>query len=235
MNWQSFFEQLIGHLLSGPAIALYLFLIFKKRVIGILGQLETLVEKRGLTVKGPGGTGFSVPPPTQSDLETRSPGEAEEGIISATPEQNFQIVDYVTGIIEELEAVKLEKGTLETKLKDLLTEKEWEIIYWRINYLNCFLIPTTKRVLEWFTIFTAGTTRHIYHESWKGTITDPAQRDVMLRVLLQSELLVGDEGNVKITPFGEYFVKVTKGEEILPSPPPPSPPSLGPTIPPATS
>jgi hypothetical protein len=126
-----------------------------------------------------------------------------------------------------LEKVKYEKGALETTLKDVLTEKELEIIIWKFRYLDLFFVPTTKRVLEWFTIFTDGTSKTNYHESWKSTVTDPNQRNVMLNVLLQNGLLVDDEGNIKITHVGELFVQHTKeAVTIPPLPPPPLPPPL---------
>lgn len=226
MTWQKFIIDILSLLLSGPMIALAFFLIFKKQVIGILEELATFVKTRRLTVKGPGGTEISMSLP-QAESETRALEEIGDGAIVLSIEEQDQLLEEQDQLLEEIEEInrkmikaKDEKGVLESQIKDLVMEKEKEILHWRVQYLNLFLVPTTKRVLEWFTLIPDGTTEQIYNNTWNTIIPKPDNRDVILRVLIQSELLIGDEGRLKITPFGEFFIKFTKELSTIPTPPP---------------
>lgn len=229
MTWQNFID-IIDRLFSWPVIALALFLIFKKPVIKILEELVVFIKTRGLTVKSPGGTELSMLP-LQAEAETKALEEFDGGAFVLSIEEQDQLLEEIEEIKWKMIKAKDEKGALESQIKDLVTEKEKEIFYWRVQYLNLFLVPTTKRVLEWFTFLPPdGTTVEIYNNIWKTTIPDPDGRNLILRVLRENELLAGDEGGLKITPFGEFFIKFTKGLSTIPAPPSP-----GPTPPPLRS
>lgn len=92
----------------------------------------------------------------------------------------------------------------------LIRKLEENVDYWRIKYLNSFLIPKTKNVLRY--VNEAGPLNLVeLGDSWFR------QQHVgveTIRPLLENKLLVVDEEIISLTDFGEKFLKeIGKGYE----------------------
>lgn len=77
---------------------------------------------------------------------------------------------------------------------------------WFYRYLDIFLVPLTKGVLQWFVGRDGPTTRQQFEATWMYLVPDPEQRETMLEVLLGNGLIQDHGGLISATEGGvKYF------------------------------
>ena len=101
----------------------------------------------------------------------------------------------------------------EKRYSDLLSS----VKYWRFSYLNQFFVQETKNVLLWFSRSTP-LTRQSFDIIWTPYILDQNQRNLILSVLLQNNMVSEKDGLIKISEEGLSFLQFIGQIPPMPTP-----------------
>lgn len=120
---------------------------------------------------------------------------------------------------EELEATTQTTYSAEefNVLMDLAAQQYERAERWFFRYLDIFFVPMTKIVLRWVAEHSP-TTRNESEAFWKAVITEPAQRDTILDVLIANGLIQETGGTISVTDVGQRFLDYMDSLAQSPSP-----------------
>lgn len=76
---------------------------------------------------------------------------------------------------------------------------------WEYKYLNYFLVPNTKNVLDWFYSQKQSISVSLFDNMWKNLIPDAKQREIIIAVLVNHYLLYQNVNMLEISPKGREY------------------------------
>ena len=77
---------------------------------------------------------------------------------------------------------------------------------WEYKYLNLFLVPNTKNVLDWFYSLDKSISVSFFDNIWKTIIPDEKEREAILKALLNHYLIIRNDGDMLvISPKGREY------------------------------
>ena len=166
-------------------ITLVFFLRFRESIDHFLRHLRS--------VTFPGGSVETQPKPTSSEK------------VSPELTAGTAFVQW----IKELQLREQNVSQTNEQLKEQLTEVSRRSYQWKFDFLNQFLVLTTKKVLHWFAknLDAYSISRDSFHQLWQQQIPDTQQRDIIIGVLLGYNMLLNDEMSLKITREGYIFLQ----------------------------
>ena len=164
-------------------VALILFTIFKEDI----KRLLTRIAK----IKLPGGSEFYTSQ-KEKDVETIEKDKV--------PKVNDN--DATEKLSEELkltpEQVKIVSEAFESERANAYL--------WEYKYLNLFLVPNTKNVLDWFYSLDKSISVSFFDNIWKTIIPDEKEREAILKALLNHYLIIRNDGDMLvISPKGKEY------------------------------
>lgn len=118
-------------------------------------------------------------------------------------------VDKKRAVEEELKKTASERDMLKELSSKIIDGLMTETRYWKFQYLSMFLIPNTQNVLRWFKnleMTNSFSSLNSFHTLWKSIIQSENERNTILEVLLNFDLLKTEGGNIKITETGKQFL-----------------------------
>ena len=117
-------------------------------------------------------------------------------------EQKEQIDNLIKDMQKDITTANKERDEIEK----LFLQAYEDSVYWEFNYLNIFFVDITKQVLLWFS-HSSPQTKKIFDQLWQTLINDESQRNVILEVLVQYNMLQSDSINYSITKRGYTFLQ----------------------------
>jgi uncharacterized integral membrane protein len=177
--------DLAGILLGWPVVIglLIAFLVtrFHAEIAEFIREHEVRVQtRRGTTIE----TNRQQPSPEVSEEEIPAPSEDVEKTVQKTYSD------------QEINAVW-----------ELVAQQNDRAERWFFRYLDIFFVPLTKLVLWWFSQSTGPVTRKDYEAFWSKFISDPAQRDTIVDVLLANGLIQETFGVISVTDTGRRYLE----------------------------
>ena len=145
--------------------------------------------------------GSGIPEPAAHSKSAESEGHPE-GAVTFTAEQQTELRKF----IQHLTAAEQLSQTQRQEIEKSYEQAQQESVYWKFQYLNCFFVPTTKTVLNWFNT-NPGQSRAAYDALWGSMIPDKGSRDATFDALSQNNMILDDSGMINVTPEGVLFLQ----------------------------
>lgn len=188
------FVQAASVLVSWPVAITLITLRFMARFSGAIDSYL-----RGLGhIKLPGGVELQ----SSQAASATEPNDPNPGSLVLSPQQQDEIRNAIQDIEQQRQLSDEQRATVEQEFKQMADLA----IQWKFNYLNLFFVPSTKNVLHWFSN-TSPQSRATYETTWSSIITDQAQREVILNVLLHYGFVTESDGLIRIAPHGYSFLQ----------------------------
>lgn len=92
------------------------------------------------------------------------------------------------------------------KIKNLFNAEIQKGIIWEFRFLNYFLVPNTKKVLNWLNTYKGGMSKSLYHSLWLTFIQSADQRTTILDVLESHQLIKFSAELIEVTQKGKDFL-----------------------------
>ena len=78
--------------------------------------------------------------------------------------------------------------------------------FWEYRYLNYFLVPHTRVVLDWLAGLKDMATVELFDNLWLPAIPNPDERKAVMRALLAHNLVELDVPWISVTPQGREYL-----------------------------
>ena len=193
-------------LLSWPVVVAGVGLYFLAR---FQPAIDTLLRHVG-SMRLPGGVDIQIQQPDAA----RSATTPASGSLSLSPDQQAELERFIEDLSARAQLTEAAKQDLERQYHEALVES----IGWKWRYLNLFLAPITKQVLRWFADNSGRPVqRNQFHSLWVPAINDSSQRETILDVLVENQLVDARGLNLSLSTEG-YRYLVWAG--MIPPPPP---------------
>jgi hypothetical protein len=187
--------DLLKVLSAWPPILLGLALYFMHRYHD---EIRSFLNRA--TKVGPGGIEAEKQPPPPKAPEPELATAAAESVKVEQPSRSPSPAGGDSA--KSAENISIPKGVLQYIVRDRES--------WKLQFLNQFLVHTTKSVLAWFFQRPSATLEE-YDRTWRFSIPEPDQRARVIDALVQYELLSFTENGLQITDEGrralEFFGK----------------------------
>jgi hypothetical protein len=175
-------------------VALIFFSMFRDGVDFFLRNISSA------NMKFPGGV--------EIQAQLKAPGvsdsSAEESKVAPAPEQQQQVNELI-GEIETKEELSAQARQQIEQSYQQAVNAAW---FWKYQYLSLYFVSNTKQVLFWFSQrATPAITRQEFHSAWTSFIPSQEQRDLILDVLIQQEMLAVNGVSLQITGAGYSFLQ----------------------------
>lgn len=187
--------DLLKILISWPIAAIILGLFFMSN---FRTSIETFLINIG-SMKLPGGLEIQrqdQPNPIKDNKKL------DDAILSEDTHAMNEIESTLDEISQDENITEAEVQQLKYQYQQTAYTARW----WKFAYLNLFFVPQTKKVLSWFAN-NPPQTRQSYNTLWLPYIIDQNQRNIILSVLLQNEMLLEENSQIKIAPEGFSFLQ----------------------------
>jgi hypothetical protein len=181
--------KFLSIIISWPVVILIVILIFFSKFRDSFDYYLRNIK----SVKLPGGT----------EIQSQTP---------APMKGQRKIDKLIKELSESPKSSKFEQELADKTLDNAIKE----IFDWKFKYLNLFLIPNSKVALKWFSKFRSPVTREIFHKAWSRTSSDKNQRNIILDVLIQNELISENRDELIIEELGNAFLEYLNIIQQLP-------------------
>lgn len=184
-------------------------------VLGLLGfafgitfrsELSAFIRNIG-KIRLPGGTEITTQEPSDDQATEQSP---EPGAVTLTPQQVELVRQHLETLSQQATDANQQREDVINEAVEIVTQKDRLILYWWCKYLDEFLVLKSKLVLAWFAAQEMAPTARAYHIAWTPAIAEEEQRETILTVLLNFGLISEQGGLLRITDYGNYFLRFWK-------------------------
>jgi len=192
MDWKQFIVGILSPQVVIVAGVLAFCWKFKDAIENLMGRI--------LKLRFPGGDAeLQKQSPASEDLKKKI--EAESAINPVASSMDTSAMDTSAESIDIL--------------KKQLQAAQTSALLWEMQYLNYFLVPKTKYILEFYgRPGTIPPTIELYDNHWKYIVPDVKERDNVLSALRAHSLVKMENNLIEITNKGRYFLHWLKPIEF---------------------
>ena len=109
--------------------------------------------------------------------------------------------------LELPEELQTDDPEIETALRQAMQAERARAHLWEYRYLNGFLVRNTQKVLDWLISNNSPPNNSMYDAWWNGLIATSSERQAIINVLEEHNLLILDGGLITVTPKGEEYAE----------------------------
>lgn len=203
-DWVEAMTRVIDSL-AWPLVAVVLATSFRASLMGILSAIRDRLgdpQQAASLRAGPVALGLDAqqqPAPEAVDSEAADPDRP------LTDEQ-------LARVVAALERGVADRSQRQAELLNLLGSAERKATLWYFEYLTFFLAAHTKAILEWIATRGIPISRAGFHLTWTSPVPEADERELVLSVLRQSQLIVDDGDLLIVSERGRQFVDYSRSK-----------------------